>query len=311
MKYDEIVAAWDAQKVRFHTWETLPDRERIEFALSLAGKVEKQEPVAYLFRDMNSGGRNGCLKVCHITPCDGAFPVYTAPQPCPECEERKTTALNYISLTFEFEQLQSKSEKLKALSVTNILIDVVPGDGSGLEIYAKSVSDVEALLSRLGEKAEDYDLLKPKYEKLKAERDELAAQVTHWKANHASVVAQARILKERPDMPIERVKAYENWVAMAAQVEKMLNPADVLLEIVGRIQPFALPREEDTQQKRYERLRKAYCIAQPWPIPDQACLVWRADLMHMAGDLVHKQAYFDNEKRKRDSALAAYTEAGK
>lgn len=56
---------------------------------------------------------------------------------------------------------------------------------------------------------------------LKAERDELAAQVTHWKANHASVVEQARILKERPDMPIERVKAYENWVAMAAQVEKM------------------------------------------------------------------------------------------
>ena len=196
--------------------------------------------------------------------------LYTAPQPCPECEERKTTALNYISLTFEFEQLQSKSEKLKALSVTNILIDVVPGDGSGLEIYAKSVSDVEALLSRLGEKAEDYDLLKSEYGKLKAERDDLAAQV-----------------------------------------EKMLNPADVLLEIVGRIQPFALPREEDTQQKRYERLRKAYCIAQPWPIPDQACLVWRADLMHMAGDLVHKQAYFDNEKRKRDSALAADMEAGK
>lgn len=98
---------------------------------------------------------------------------------------------------------------------------------------------------------------------------------------------------------------------LAAQVEKMRNPADVLLEIVGRIQPFALPREEDTQQKRYERLRKAYCIAQPWPIPDQACLVWRADLMHMAGDLVHKQAYFDNEKRKRDSALAADMEAGK
>lgn len=98
---------------------------------------------------------------------------------------------------------------------------------------------------------------------------------------------------------------------LAAQVAKMLNPADVLLEIVGRIQPFALPREEDTQQKRYERLRKAYCIAQPWPVPDQACLVWRADLMHMAGDLVHKQAYFDNEKRKRDGALAADMEAGK
>ena len=86
--------------------------------------------------------------------------LFSAKQPCPECEERKTTALNYISLKLEFEQLQ-------------------------------------------------------------AERGELARQVAHWKANHASVVKQARILKERPDMPIERVKAYENWVAMAEQVEKM------------------------------------------------------------------------------------------
>ena len=124
---------------------------------------------------------------------------------------------------------------------------------------------------------------------LKAERDELAE-----KLKYASMAATAEA--HRCD-------------ELAAQVEKMRNPADVLLEIVGRIQPFALPREEDTQQKRYERLRKAYCIAQPWPIPDQACLVWRADLMHMAGDLVHKQAYFDNEKRKRDSALAADMEA--
>jgi hypothetical protein len=37
----------------------------------------------------------------------------------------------------------------------------------------------------------------------------LQAEVTHWKANHAREVERARILKERPDMPIERVQAYE------------------------------------------------------------------------------------------------------
>jgi hypothetical protein len=38
---------------------------------------------------------------------------------------------------------------LQALSVTNIMIDVVPGDGSGHEVYAKSVEQVEALLNIL------------------------------------------------------------------------------------------------------------------------------------------------------------------
>jgi len=44
------------------------------------------------------------------------------------------------------EQLQ---RDLQALSVTNIMLDVVPGDGDGLEVYAKSVADVEAVLSKL------------------------------------------------------------------------------------------------------------------------------------------------------------------
>lgn len=35
------------------------------------------------------------------------------------------------------------------------------------------------------------------------------AQVTHWKANHADMVERARLLIERTDMPLVRVKAYE------------------------------------------------------------------------------------------------------
>lgn len=39
-------------------------------------------------------------------------------------------------------------------------------------------------------------------EKLKAERN-------HWKANHDAQVQRARVLIDRPDIPLERVKAYE------------------------------------------------------------------------------------------------------
>jgi len=44
---------------------------------------------------------------------------------------------------------------------------------------------------------------------LKAKVTALEAEVLHWKANHASVVTKSRILIERIDMPIERVKAFE------------------------------------------------------------------------------------------------------
>ena len=210
MTYEDIVFDYNNRALDDRTWDTISDRERVEFVLRMVGR---QKPVAWSRLDTAKSVITENEDIKRGWDLDG-LPfkcLFDSPQPCPECDEKQSA------------------------------IDVWEGR------YADKTAECE---------------------KLKAERDELAAQV-----------------------------------------EKMLNPADVLLEIVGRIQPFALPREEDTQQKRYERLRKAYCIAQPWPIPDQACLVWRADLMHMAGDLDHKQAYFDNEKRKRDSALAADMEA--
>ena len=42
-------------------------------------KIKAQGPVANLYRDMNSGGKNGCLKVCYLSPSIG-FPVYRLPE---------------------------------------------------------------------------------------------------------------------------------------------------------------------------------------------------------------------------------------
>jgi len=49
-------------------------------------------------------------------------------------------------------------EELEKLSVTNIMLDIVPGDGSGYEVYAKSVADVEAKLSQMGQELEEWQL---------------------------------------------------------------------------------------------------------------------------------------------------------
>jgi hypothetical protein len=85
-------------------------------------RAEAQEPITYLYRDMNSGGKSGALKVCHITPCDRAFPVYVSPQPpapCPNCLGQEPDDLilrdEYIKAEREVERLQSKVAELAVI----------------------------------------------------------------------------------------------------------------------------------------------------------------------------------------------------
>lgn len=55
-------------------------------------------------------------------------------------------------------RLQAEVEEWKALSVTRIMLDVVPGDGDGHEVYAKSVAEVEECLGGMGDQIEDLQI---------------------------------------------------------------------------------------------------------------------------------------------------------
>ena len=48
-------------------------------------------------------------------------------------------------------------------------------------------------------------------ESLRQQLSDAQREAAHWKNNHDTEVRRARILKERTDMPIERVQAYERW----------------------------------------------------------------------------------------------------
>lgn len=52
---------------------------------------------------------------------------------------------------------QAEAERPE-VDVTRILLDIVPGDGDGHEVYAKSVADVEAKLAADGDRIEDLEL---------------------------------------------------------------------------------------------------------------------------------------------------------
>ena len=93
-------------------------------------------------------------------------------------------------------------------------------------IYTVLVTDghynaYNVAISAIDELAE----LRAKVEKLEAELKHtearnadlingLTAQVYHWKANHDAQVAAARLLRERVDMPVERVRAYDELIAL-------------------------------------------------------------------------------------------------
>ena len=82
--------------------------------------------------------------------------------------------------------LTARIAALEALSVTSILLDFVPGDGDGLEVYAKSVADVEALLSKQGERIEGLE------SDLVEERNRIASMRTDWGAEVAALTERVQ-----------------------------------------------------------------------------------------------------------------------
>ena len=50
--------------------------------------------------------------------------------------------------------------------------------------------------------------------RLKEAESKALKEAEHWKANHECEVSRARVLKERPDMPLERVNAYNHMTAL-------------------------------------------------------------------------------------------------
>lgn len=67
----------------------------------------------------------------------------------------------------------------------------------------------------------DYSALKEDFDdalgREAALREDLASELKElamWKSNHASMVERAKLLRDRPDMPVERIAAFERMSAL-------------------------------------------------------------------------------------------------
>ena len=71
--------------------------------------------------------------------------------------------------------------------------------------------------------------------------ERLESELKHWKSNHAAEVQRARVLKERTDMPLERVQAYD-------QIGQLLAERDALaaeLKALRKQEPVGIVDEGD------------------------------------------------------------------
>lgn len=57
--------------------------------------------------------------------------------------------------------------------------------------------------------------------RLKEAESKALKEAEHWKSNHECEVSRARVLKERPDMPLERVNAYNHMTALEEENKRL------------------------------------------------------------------------------------------
>lgn len=92
-------------------------------------------------------------------------------------------------------------------------------------------------------------------------------------------------------------------------VEKVLtellpDATDEMLDMLGRIEPLAMLEQQGAGQW-FERLCRARAIQQPLPVPDQAAVVWRSDLVRAVAELIQLRAYRDHLRAERARKVMA------
>lgn len=142
-----------------------------------------------------------------------------------------------------------------------LFAEMVRKTGSNQSVLDRLVQEIHSLREQVSEleasplSEEALDILRSKNKQLEAERD-------HWKANHDNRVEAARLLIERTDMPLERVKAYKRYMELAAQNEALREALEEVKSLIGEtagvyglhLNGDLSPWAEIEQGGRFERL---------------------------------------------------------
>ncbi len=96
---------------------------------------------------------------------------------------------------------------------------------------------------------------------IQAKLDPLAAEVAHWRSNHANMVARCAYLQQRPDLPVDRIPAFKAHVHQIDLLSAMLDLSEALrAKLLDEVHALRAapsrafePRSASAECRQYER----------------------------------------------------------
>lgn len=72
--------------------------------------------------------------------------------------------------------------------------------------------------------------------KLEEENQQLKKELQQWKANHAEMVKRAALLRERSDLPVDRIPAYKELIRLQQLVSQLNGGSDLFGPVAHTMQ---------------------------------------------------------------------------
>lgn len=66
--------------------------------------------------------------------------------------------------------------------------------------------------------------------------EEQSQEIAKWKAAHAEMVARNKLLRDRPDLPADRIRAHDEWVEKCRQQSQLIIRLQEALQLLYSVQ---------------------------------------------------------------------------
>lgn len=91
----------------------------------------------------------------------------------------------------------------------------------------ESETKCKALIIACTKEVEQANRVQASCKAAEKERDDLREELAHWKVNHDQMAARCAILRERDDLPVDRLPAYRELMRLQSAVAQPSQPTDI------------------------------------------------------------------------------------
>jgi hypothetical protein len=91
-------------------------------------------------------------------------------------------------------------------------------------------ADITRMTATATQMNADLDARERQIEAANAEIARLTGELAHWKASHADMVNRCAFLSERPDLPVDRISAFERMNAEIARLNRVIDVAEFRIQ---------------------------------------------------------------------------------